>query len=193
MLHRGRIATRKLEILGIKDLSREDLSCVRAKRTEPAIARLRDPHHRLARLIASGLKVNEAAIEAGFSLARAYVLHADPSFQNLVESYRKDIREAFVSGQEDYYNEVTALNRKALRHIHEHFDKAEEEGDLVPLRMAHSVFTDTSDRVGIPKKSTSINVNLDFAAKLEERLKRARERSAEVQSPVIEGNLVRRI
>lgn len=208
-LHRGRIET-KLDILGIRPLSRDDLACVKEKRNVPAVQRFRDPHHRLARLLASGLRPAEAATQVGYSLARIYILQADPSFQDLVAAYRKDVHDAYVSGEEERFRMATEVNLKALRHLNEHFDKADEEGELVPISRALSVFADTSDRVGLSKKSTNLNINVDFAAKLEgaiarsakSRLVKGRclptpalpfQESKPVARSYIEGNLVRKI
>lgn len=208
-LHRGRIET-KLDILGIRPLSRDDLACVKEKRNVPAVQRFRDPHHRLARLLASGLRPAEAATQVGYSLARIYILQADPSFQDLVAAYRKDVHDAYVSGEEERFRMATEVNLKALRHLNEHFDKADEEGELVAIGRALSVFADTSDRVGLSKKSTNLNINVDFAAKLEGAIARsAKSRLVEGRSPpprapttlelrpvarsYIEGNLVRKI
>ena len=172
-LHRGKIAT-NLQILGVRTLSRDDLALIKEKRNVPAVQRFRDPHHRLARLLASGLRPAEAATQVGYSLARIYLLQADPSFQELVAAYRKDVQSAYVSAEEERFRMATEVNLKALRHVNEHFDKADEEGELVPLQRALAVFADTSDRVGLSKKSTNVNINVDFAAKLEA----ARSRSA---------------
>lgn len=134
----------------------------------------------------------QAAAECGFSLARVYVLHADPSFQDLVSVYRKDVHDAYISGEEERYRMANEVNVKALRHINEHFDKADEEGELIPIGRALQVFSDTADRTGLVKKSVQTNINVDFAAKLEN----ARIRSMKViegERTYVEGNLVRRI
>ena len=207
-LHRGRIET-KLDILGIRPLSRDDLACVKEKRNVPAVQRFRDPHHRLARLLASGLRPAEAATQVGYSLARIYILQADPSFQDLVSAYRKDVHDAYISGEEERFRMATEVNLNALRHLTEHFDKADEEGELVPLSRALSVFADTSDRVGLSKKSTNLNINVDFAAKLEGAIARSAKsrlvegrclptpalpsKTIESTRSYVEGNLVRKI
>lgn len=192
-LHRGQLRQGILRIDGVRELTRDDLLCLRDKRSVPAVQRLRDPHHALARAIASGLRPKEAAEQCGFSVARVYVLHSDPSFQDLVASYRKDVHDAFVTSEEERFRMANEVNRKALRTIAEHFDKAEAEGELIPLRSALSVFADTSDRVGLIKKSAQVNINIDYAAKLEA----ARARSEKVRviehSPQREPKLVRRI
>lgn len=165
-LHRGRLNSLP-DIKSIRPLTREDLEEIRAKRSVPVVARFRDPHHRIARLVAAGLRPAEIASATGYSLARIYTFNADPAFLNLVAEYRADVHTAYVSAEEEHYAMTTEVNRKALRHIAEAFDKADEDGELIPVDKALRVFADTADRVGIQKRSTNVHVNMDFAAKLE--------------------------
>jgi hypothetical protein len=167
MLTRGTLPKVKLEIGTIRPLVPDDLLCLRQKRTTPAIQRMRDPHHRLARLIASGIRPKEAAAQTGYSIARVYVLHSDPSFMDLVAKYRAEAHEEWLGAEEERYSLANEVNVKALRTIAEHFEKAEEEGELVPLDRALRVFSDTADRTGLVKKSTVTNINVDFAKNLE--------------------------
>lgn len=171
-LGRGKLE-KKVFVTEVRPMTREDLELIREKRTASPVQRFRDPHHRLARLIAGGLRIKDAAQACGYSLPRAYTLTSDPAFQELVARYRADVHEAFVSSEQEGYSLAQEVNRKALRHIAEHFDKADEEGELIPLNRALSVFADTSDRVGIAKKSTQVNINMDFATKLEDAIKRS--------------------
>lgn len=171
-LHRGRI-TSLPDIKSIRPLTREDLEEIKAKRSLPVVQRFRDPHHRVARLVSSGLRPAQVAEATGYSLARIYVLQSDPAFLNLVAQYREDVHSAFVSAEEEHYAMATEVNRKALRHIAEAFDKADEEGELIPVDKALRVFSDTADRVGIQKRSTNVHVNMDFAAKLEAAIARS--------------------
>src|ERR1700735_59196 len=105
-LHRGKIAT-NLQILGVRTLSRDDLALIKEKRNVPAVQRFRDPHHRLARLLASGFCPSAGATQVGYSLARIYLLQADPSFQELVAAYRKDVQSAYVSAEEERFRMAT--------------------------------------------------------------------------------------
>lgn len=170
----------KIIIGEVRPLRRDDLEAIREKRTIGVVQKLRDPHHRAARLIASGLRPQQVAIACGYSMQRIYTLTADPAFKDLVAKYREDVHEAFVSSEEEHYAMATEVNRKALRHINEHFDKADEEGELVPFRNALAAFGDTSDRVGIQKRSTQTHVNVDFAAKLEAAIARSGKANAMV-------------
>jgi len=167
MLTRGRLPRVKLEIGAIRSLTVDDLDCLREKRTTPTVHRFRDPHHRLARLLASGVRPKDAAEACGYSIARVYILHSDPSFMDLMAKYRADIHEEWIGGEGERYSMANEVNVKALRTIAEHFDKAEEEGELIPLDKALRVFSDTADRTGLVKKSTVTNINVDFAKNLE--------------------------
>lgn len=187
-LHRGR-THKPIQITAVRELTREDLAVLRNGRSTPAIQRLRDPHHHLARLLATGLRPAEAASRTGYSLARLYVLNADPTFQDLVASYRKDVNAAYIESQDDYYRLATSNMVKAERQLAEKLEKADEEGELLPTRDLIAISRDAADRFGYGKKTTNLNVNVDFAAKLEAAVKRSRGEAR----PVIEGNLVRKI
>lgn len=189
-LHRGRIG-KSVEILGIRELTRDDLTCLREPRQVSAAQKLRDPHHRLARLIASGIRLGEAADRAGYSYSRAAVLHADPTFQDLVANYRKQVDAAFVQSQDEYYDLATSNMRKAERMIAEKLEAADAEGETLPTRDLIAISRDAADRFGYGKKQTNLNVNVDFAAKLEKAIQRSS--VARGTPPVIEGNLVRKI
>jgi len=168
MLTRGRLPRVKLELGPIRSLTVDDLACLREKRTTPlGPQRFRDPHHRLARLIAMGVRPKLAAEQTGYSIARVYILHSDPSFMDLVAKYRKDVDEAYIDAEAERYALANEVNVKALRTIAEHFDKADEEGELIPMDRALRVFADTADRTGLVKKSTVTNINVDFAKNLE--------------------------
>lgn len=172
-LHRGRLPT-KIEIKGIRELTRDDLACLHAPREVPAVQKLRDPHHNLARLIASGLRIADAAERAGYSLARARVLHADPTFQDLVSQYRGQVNEAWAAAQDDVQKMMAANVLKAERQIAERLEKADEEGETLPVRELIAISRDGMDRIGYGKKSTQLNVNVDFAAKLERAIARSK-------------------
>jgi hypothetical protein len=192
MLSRGRLA-KPLEIKAIRDLVPDDLLRLRDKRSVLATQRLRDPHHALARLIAAGVRPKDAAAQTGFTISRVYVLHSDPAFKDLVAKYRDDVDQAYVSAEEERYRAATSVNLKALRTIEEHFDIAEETGELVSLDRALRVFSDTSDRTGLVKKSIQTNVNIDFAKNLE-RAKAARDEARKVIDVTpTENRIARRI
>lgn len=165
-------------IVGVRDLTRDDLALLDKPRDQPLVTRLRDPHHRLARLIASGLRQGEAAHLAGYSQDRACILMKDPTFTNLVESYRNMASESFVKAQDEFHEMAVSNMLKAERHIAERIEQKEEEGELLSVREALAISRDAADRFGYGKKTTNVNVNVDFAARLE----RASRRSVEVRA-----------
>ena len=172
MITRGAIAQGNL-IEGVRDLTREDLSKLAAPRAVPVVQRIRDPHHRLARLVAAGLKPSKAATEAGYSYASLNLLQKDPSFQELVAHYRKLVDENFAESQDAFYSLATANMLKAERHIAEQIEIKEEAGELLSVREALAISRDAADRFGYGKKTTNVNVNVDFAAKLERASRRS--------------------
>lgn len=173
-LHRGKIATPP-DIISIRPLTREDLALIPEARPKGsdgrpingAVARFRDPHHRVARLFASGLRVGEVVARSGYSYNRVKQLHDDPAFQNLVAQYRAKVDEAFVENVDEFYEMATANMRKAERMIAEQLEEAEENEVTIPLKTLETLASSRMDRFGYGKRETRLNVNMDFAAQLE--------------------------
>lgn len=172
-LHPGRIAKERT-ILGVRELVREDLSLLREKRAAlPAVARFRDPHHRLARLFAMGLRKKDVVLRSGFSLARIQTIYADPAFQELVASYRNTVDEAFKEEADEFFEQATSNMRMAERQLAEKLEEAEENNELLPTKDLIAIVADRADRFGYGKHQTNLNVNVDFAAQLEKAIKRS--------------------
>lgn len=171
-LHRGRM-TKDVEILDVRELTRADLELLKEKRTAPIVQRFRDPHHNLARLIATGMPHREAAQAAGYSHSRVANLMADPTFQNLVEEKRGLVDKGFAEGVDEYFALITSNMFKAERQIAEHLDAADEEGELLPVRNLIAIGRDAADRTGYGKKQTNLNINADFASMLEKAIARS--------------------
>lgn len=166
MLRKGAVPTADL-LQSIRELSRDEIAQLRDQRTVPVVQRLRDPHHRLARCLAAGLRDEDAGLQSGYSVGSVRVLKRDPSFQNLVAEYRKDVNASFRESQ-DHYHELSISNMmKAERQIAEHLERADEAGELVPLNRLLALTADKADRFGYGKRQTNVNVNVDFAARLE--------------------------
>lgn len=152
----------------VRDLTRDDLARLEQKRTNIGIPeRFRDPHHRVARLVASGLRLTEVAHRSGYSYGRVTMLINSPAFQELVALYREKVLEAFVNEQEDFIEVATSNMMKAQRMIAEQLDEADEEGTRVPLNRLLAISADAADRVGYGKRQTNVNLNADFAKALE--------------------------
>lgn len=171
-LERGKIAKPK-EIVSVRELVRDDLAVLRQPRERAVISRFRDPHHRLARMFAAGLRVQEIVPRSGYSLARVLTIKGDPAFQELVSKYREKIDEAFVDGVADFYELATTNMLKAERQIAEKLDEADENNEFLPTKDLIAISRDAADRFGFGKKQTNVNVNVDFAAQLEKAIARS--------------------
>lgn len=163
-----------LTISEIRPLTREDLAEIVAQPTKHVIARLREPHHNVARLIAAGIRPRtELARRSGYTTARIRDLEADPAFQELISHYRKEVDAAFIRSQDDYYELATGNMIVAERMIAEKLEIHDEEGTLPPVRDLLAISRDAADRFGYGKKATNVNVNVDFASKLEQAIARS--------------------
>jgi len=142
----------------------------------PAVMRLRDSHHMVARLFALGLRPNQVALVSGYGPMRVSQFANDPAFMELIAQYRKDkhVTDGIGLGPLDNMREIAIQNAlKSVRHISDHIDEADANGELLPVREALAIFADAADRVGLGKKQTNINVNIDFASQLDRAIKRS--------------------
>lgn len=178
-LHRGKIATHP-EIISIRPLTREDLGMIEEKRESDdrsgggAAARFRDPHHRLARLFAAGLRTDEVVERSGYSYGRVSQLKGTPAFEELIAKYREKVDAAFVANVDDFYDQATANMRMAERMIAERLEEADDEGGAaIPLKTLVDISGDRMDRFGYGKRQTNVNVNVDFAKQLEDAIARS--------------------
>src|SRR6266403_795464 len=188
-LHRGKIST-KPEILSVRPLTREDLGLILEKRADGegrpiqgAVRRFRDPHHRVARLFAAGLRVQEVADRSGYSYQRVHTLSTDPAFQELIAKYREKVDASFVANVDEFYDLATANMRKAETMIAERLEKAEEEDIDLPLKTLVDISGDRMDRFGYGKRQTNLNVNADFASLLEKAIQRSGKTIEAVANP----------
>lgn len=168
----GRPSKNKL-VDGVAELSPADIASAQ-RAPQSRVQTLRDSHHRLARLLASGLKQVEVAEISGYSANRIAQLRQDPAFMELVEHYRKMVNEGFVEAADEYYRTVSANRAIAARLINDKLSD-EETAAEIPIRTLLAVHSDAADRTGYPKRTLAVNVNLDFAARLEKAVKRSKE------------------
>jgi hypothetical protein len=178
-LHRGKIA-RAPTISNVRALTRDDLGILKEKRVPISqsanggvVQRLRDPHHRIARLIAAGLRNDEVCQRSGYSITRVMVLKADPAFQELIAKYREKIDASWVKEQDDFQSLAMANMVKAEAMIAEKLEAAEETGEFLPTRELIAISRDAADRFGYGKRQTNLNINGDFAALLEKAIARS--------------------
>lgn len=136
--------------------------------------RIRESHHRVARLAAAGIKQNEIARRTNYTQNRISQLLQSPAMIDLVARYRARIDDAFIAEAVSDLSLANETYRMAQRQLLDRLDAADEEGaDPIPLTILHKIATDGEDRFGTTKKSTQINLNADFATELEKALTRS--------------------
>jgi len=108
--------------------------------TKPSqLKRLSDRHHSLARLLASGTPDDECAAIVGYTQSRVSVLKADPSFQELLSLYRKEVKTEFATSLEH----MAGLSRDAILELR---DRMEEEPGKFTNNELRALATELSDR-----------------------------------------------
>lgn len=139
------------------------------------IEKLRSKHHALARAIASGMTQGDAAIVAGYSQCRVSILMGDPTFQELVAFYRRDIDGAY----RDMHHMLSALGQDAVEELHE---RLEEAPDDFSNSMLLEIATKMADRTGYGPSSQTTNVNLNVG--VADRMEAARLRRKRVLAQI---------
>lgn len=176
MLGTGRIA-KPIKIGEVRELEQSELGLLKAKRRPQSIvARFRDSHHKLAWLFASGMRIKDIALAAGYSHNRVLTLSSDPAFKELIAQKREKIDDNRAEVLDDFEELIKGNMLKAERQLSDKLDDADEAEELLPTRELIAISRDAADRLGYGKKETRLNVNIDFAAKLD----RAVARSAKV-------------
>lgn len=165
---------RTAKVLEVRGLTRADLEVLRQPCAKTSIKTLRDSHHRIARLVAIGKNNLEVAAEAGMSIGRISQLRQDPAFKELVETYRAEVH-AIWHDHVDHMAEMAVTNMKRAESlISDHLAEAEQTGKEIPLRDLAGITADRMDRFGYSKHTTTTNINVGFAARLEAAIHRSR-------------------
>ena len=144
--------------------------------TAPAIKRISERHHALARNLAGGMASSEAAIVCGYALSRVSILLDDPAFKELLSFYRTDVNAQY----RDLHARLSGLALDAAEELSLRLEDAPEDLSVTQLMELTKMGADRTGH-GPSTSSTNINVNVDLAG----RLQRARERVAERR--VLEG------
>jgi hypothetical protein len=160
------------QILAVRELTVDEVATMRPAKSA-AVAKLRDSHHRIARLLAAGLRYAQVAERTGYSYQRIATLATDPAMAELVSLYRSEENAAFYASRDDYYELILSNGLKAERMIADQLDAADEAGEAIPLSRLLPIARDAADRTGYGKRATQVNVNIDFAAQLDRAIKRS--------------------
>lgn len=159
-------------IKAVRPMTRDDIESLRQPSARVRLAKLRDSHHIMARLIVSGLSLAEIAAETGYSQTRISMLRNAPAMVELCARYRADDHTEWRKSRDATYDYIHAAGVKAWRQIN---DALEDEDDPLPVTTLLKIADSSSDRVGYHRKSTKENINIDFAARLEAAIDRSRQ------------------
>lgn len=144
--------------LDLDDLSRLDEP---RESVAPPIKKLRERHHALARMLASGMAPGEAAIACGYVGSRVSILQSDPTFSELVAHYRELRTERYFDGMQV----MAELHMDAVEEIRDRLEAEPEEftiGQLMELTKL------TADRTGKgPSTKSEVDVKIGLADRLQ--------------------------
>lgn len=164
-------------ILSVRPLTEADLSHLKTRAVQQPIQKMKDSHHRVARLLASGQwKDYDVAAMCGYSLAMIGILKRDPATAELIAHYRA----LEHNEQSDFIaRERAVLEEHAVKANRRISDLLDDEDMPIPLDKLLALRADAHDRVGLTKKQTNVNVNVGMAEALEAAIARTRKVAAE--------------
>lgn len=174
---RGR-AAKALSMESVRELTEADLAMLASEKgvVAPAVVRIRDRHHALARVLAQGMTPAEASLVTGYDVSRISILRADPTFKGLVEQYAK------IEGglQADFIERATTLSLTAVNNLQE---MLEDDQSPLPAQTQLEIAKFAADRIGHAPIARSVNVNANIG--VGDRLAAARARLALAQAETV--------
>lgn len=198
-LPKGRLTPPPVQFT-VRAIARDDLARLAQPRDKTYPQRLRESHHRVADLVAAGFDLTTVAMYTGYSYNRISGLCQSPAMKELIEIKRADMASRRIEAV-DAYRELEANNLMiAERMIGDHLAEADEKGELLSIGELEKLAKSRADRI-YGKKSTNVNINVDFASRLESAIARSGKvinhspapRPASRQSSLVQGPPLRRI
>ncbi len=173
-LRRGQLSRGEdLQITYIRDLVPADIEVLNTVPLEPTeynqLKSLRATHHSLARLLASGVRPQDAAQITGHSVQRVYMLqNHDRSFIELIEFYKEKIEEQFV----DTHARLAILGLATIEELQERLEVSPGKFTNNELfKMAEMLFDRSSaPSKGAPRTSargtdgSGVNISVTFVS-----------------------------
>lgn len=86
--------------------------------TTSPLARLRNTHHMLARLLSEGRSNSEASLVTGYSPSRISILRNDPAFASLMEYYSTQVEAKYL----DVHERLAALGLSSIDELQERLE-----------------------------------------------------------------------
>lgn len=168
-------------VKSVRPMEKSDIETLRQLSARPRLQNIRDVHHTIARLIVSGLTLTDIAAEVGYTISRVSIIKNSPAMEELISRYRGQVDESWRRQFDADQEAMTSVRRKSLRIIEDYLDDHDE--NPVPIAAALKAYDTTADRSGFHRMSATKNININFAASLEEAISRSRK--------VIEGDFSR--
>lgn len=141
-----------LDAIDVSDLVERAASPL-ATSEAPSIAKLRQIHHEIARLLASGLNETEVAASTGYSISRISILKQDPSFKELLAYYSQKSEEVFI----DVRKRLAMLGTDAVAELQ---DRLDYKPDSLTNTQLIEITKATLDRAGYNPVAKSENVQV---------------------------------
>lgn len=160
----------------LRALTESDLMLLGAEKgSKPSpLKRLRDRHHALARLLASGKSEWECSAILGYDRSRISILKGDPAFAELLEFYRENVNAEYLS----LHEQLAGISADAAVILRE---RMEEDPDKLTVAQVLEIVKMGADRTGHgPAQKTEVNVNVNLANRLEEARKRVAARTIDL-------------
>lgn len=154
-----------------RELALGDLGRLGEPQAKPALQRLRDSHHAVARALAQGMPAVEASALTGYTPTRIGQLQADPAFQELLNHYRLQVDSAFAETQQ----RLAQLGLDAVGELQSRLDESPEEIKTRELIEMVAMTRGGGGGQAPSGASAPVTVNISFA---------------EPQGQVIEGGAV---
>lgn len=132
----------KLEVEYVRDLGEADFAImaeIPVGSRPPAVKRLTDRHHALARLLAAGTPEGEAALILNYDISRVSILKNSPAFQELLALYRGEVKREFAT----VLDHMAGISRDALVILR---DRMEDNEDRFSNNELMKIATDFTDR-----------------------------------------------
>lgn len=166
----GRKPAAPLSVVYVRDLGMEDLPKLIDPEQGPGappLVRLRNTHHHLARLLASGETIQACMAITGYSQSRISILQSDPAFKELLAFYAQETQKVYLNVHE----RLARFGTDALETLQERLDEAPDQFTNRELKELAEMALDRS--VAPPKGQSqgqvgSAPVSVNFVVKFKE-------------------------
>lgn len=168
----GRVST-DWTLVHTRNLTVEDLQAAETMSRhvpQAPLKRLHERHHRIAQMLAAGVKKIAIAAELGVTPSAIIILRDDPTFCELVEYYRQNIEARFLDANE----QMAGLNKDVILELRA---RLEEDAEKFSVGQLTTLMTVTADRTGNgPSSRSEVNITVGLADRLAEARRRIAER-----------------